>query len=382
MEKLHKKTPLYSCRICNYNTVSRNNYIRHSSTAKHIKRANGDREETEKLHQKTPRYYCDTCDFITNNNNDYTRHLSTEKHKNRPNGVESSINNTDGYQCGCGKIYAVSGSLWRHKKKCSLQSNYTSANILHGNQNVVRSDSNRSIDENNHDGINYTIQENTQQNTQQLLSVDMFMDIMKQNKELQNLLVEEVKFLRSSQSGYVTNNNTINNNAHSNNTNSNNSFNLNVFLNEHCKDAINMSEFIQSLVITSEDLERTGKVGFVKSMSEIFIKGLKQLDVNKRPIHCTDLKRESIYMKDHDKWEKETDDKSRFYQAIQKLTMKNIKQLKNWEIENPEFSDVESETYDRYFRITKHFMGGIGEDDKKFKDKIITNVIHSVKIPQ
>jgi len=265
----------------------------------------------------------------------------------------------DAFVCSkCNKTYKSRVGLWGHNKKCSLQTD--------------------SKDENNQEGITYSIHENSSP----IFSMEMFMEFMKQNKEVQTMFIEQNnKFMEKFAELSASPKNVIAN-AHSNNTNSNNSFNLNVFLNEHCKDAINMSEFIQSLVITSEDLERTGKVGFVKSMSEIFIKGLKMLDVNKRPIHCTDLKRESIYMKDHDKWEKETDDKSRFYQAIQKLTMKNIKQLKKWEIENPEFSDVESETYDRYFRITKHFMGGIGEDDKKFKDKIITNVIHSVKIPQ
>ena len=221
-----------------------------------------------------------------------------------------------------------------------------------------------------------------QNNAQQTLSMNTFVEIMKQNKEVQNVLIEQNNKLMEKITELVAvpqNTMANSNNTNSNNTN-NNSFNLNVFLNEHCKDAINMSEFIKSLAITSADLERTGKVGFVKGMSEIFINGLKQLDVNKRPIHCTDVKRESIYMKDEDKWEK--DDKSRFHQAIQRLTVKNIKQLRNWEIENPEFSNVESETYDKYFQITKNIMGGIGEDDKKFKDKIVSNVIHTVKIPQ
>jgi hypothetical protein len=250
--------------------------------------------------------------------------------------------NAEEFICECGKEYKYRQGLWCHKRKCRIQE-------YNGNREP----------------------------SAPVISNEMVLALISQNKELQSLLANEIKILRSSHSGPVAN--TI---ANCNNTNSNNSFNLNVFLNEHCKDAINMSEFIKSLAITSADLERTGKVGFVKGMSEIFINGLKQLDVNKRPIHCTDVKRESIYMKDEDKWEKDNDEKSRFHQAIQRLTVKNIKQLRNWEIENPEFSNVESKTYDTYFQITKNIMGGIGEDDKKFKDKIVTNVIHSVKIPQ
>ena len=372
METLKEKTHKYSCGVCDLFTSNHNDYTRHLTTAKHTRAVNGDGEETRSLTEKTHKYSCDLCDFFTGNHNDYTRHLTTEKHKNRVNGNVVSIKNADGYQCGCGKLYAMSGSLWRHKKKCSQKPDNIS------------------------DGISYSIQEDTSQtltmdmfmeimkqnNAQQTLSMNTFVEIMKQNKEVQNVLIEQNNKLMEKITELVAvpqNTMANSNNTNSNNTN-NNSFNLNVFLNEHCKDAINMSEFIKSLAITSADLERTGKVGFVKGMSEIFINGLKQLDVNKRPIHCTDVKRESIYMKDEDKWEK--DDKSRFHQAIQRLTVKNIKQLRNWEIENPEFSNVESETYDKYFQITKNIMGGIGEDDKKFKDKIVSNVIHTVKIPQ
>ena len=313
---------------------------------------------TESCQNVAFKYSCETCYYNTGNKTNYAKHLLTSKHCSLTSVNKKVAKGSDAFICKkCNKTYKSRVGLWGHSKKCSIQT------VSH--------------DGNNSEGVGYVIQETTNQNSQQTLSMEVFMAIIKQNKEVHTILVEQTnKFMEKITELVAVPQNTI---ANCNNTNSNNSFNLNVFLNEHCKDAINMSEFIKSLAITSADLERTGKVGFVKGMSEIFINGLKQLDVNKRPIHCTDVKRESIYMKDEDKWEK--DDKGRFHQAIQRLTVKNIKQLRNWEMENPEFSNVDSETYDKYFQITKHIMGGIGEDDKKFKDKIVSNVIHTVKIP-
>jgi hypothetical protein len=343
-EKIRKK---FFCVFCDYTTCDNKDFNKHNTTRKHL----CNESATKKSEKIRNGLFCDVCDFIGSDHNDFITHSSSRLHLLKLSAADLSDDIQKNYTCiNCNKSYINRTGLWRHKKKCSL-----------------KSDSN--------DGISYSIQENSPQNT--LATMELFMEIIKQNKEVHTILVDQTnKFMEKITELVAVPQNTI---ANCNNTNSNNSFNLNVFLNEHCKDAINMSEFIKSLAITSADLERTGKVGFVKGMSEIFINGLKQLDVNKRPIHCTDVKRESIYMKDEDKWEK--DDKGRFHHAIQRLTIKNIKQLRNWEMENPEFSNVESETYDTYFQITKNIMGGIGEDDKKFKDKIVTNVIHTVKIP-
>jgi len=134
------------------------------------------------------------------------------------------------------------------------------------------------------------------------------------------------------------------------------------------EDAINMDDFINSLEVTVENRH-------VDGITRIFINGLKELDISERPIHCTDLKRESVY---DDKWEKESDDKPRLHRAI---AVKNIKQLRNWEIENPDFTIIDTKASDDYFQITKHCMGGVGDDDRKFKDKVIRNIINTVKIP-
>jgi ABC-type lipoprotein release transport system permease subunit len=174
--------------------------------------------------------------------------------------------------------------------------------------------------------------------------------------------------------------NTITNTT--NNTNSNNRFNLNLFLNEQCKDALNLNDFINSLKVTVEDLERTGKLGYVEGISNIFLNGLRELDIYTRPIHCTDLKRETVYVKDKDKWEKETEDKSKLKQAVKQIATKNLKQLKTWQLENPEFSNFDSKENEQYMIISKSSLGGYDkEEDEKYQENIIKNVLKETKVP-
>ena len=138
----------------------------------------------------------------------------------------------------------------------------------------------------------------------------------------------------------------------------NNKFNLNVFLNETCKDAINMSEFIDTLQINPESVEYTGIHGYVNGITKIFMDGLNQLDVHERPIHCTDLKRETLYIKEEDKWEKDTEDKTRFKSALDKVVNRNVAQVRHWEDENPRCKIPETEEYEFYFVIARQSLGG------------------------
>lgn len=304
--------------------------------------------------KKSPKYSCDVCNVNTSNIYDFNKHILTQKHINRARGDEEEIKNEKklqqksiGYSCDCGKKYSVSGSLWRHKKSCSF------------------------LPENKIEPKEEPPQNNN----------DLVVMLINQNKELQNLLIEERKiFIEEINKSRCVQNNTINNS--NNNNNSNNSFNLNFFLNEQCKNAVNLVDFIDSLQVGIKDLERTGKVGYVEGISQIFLEGLKGLDVYNRPIHCTDLKRETVYVRDQDKWEKENEEKTKLNQAVKQITVKNLKQLPKWEKENPEYSNVESKKSDEYMEISKSSLGGYdSEEDKKYKESIIKNVLKHTKVP-
>jgi hypothetical protein len=195
-------------------------------------------------------------------------------------------------------------------------------------------------------------------------------DLIKQNQQLQQQIIE-----LSKEKSIITNN-TINNNC-INKT----KFNLNFFLNEQCKDALNISDFIKSLSLQISDLENTGKLGYVEGISKIFVNGLKDIDIYKRPLHCCDAKREIIYIKDEDKWEKEKDEKVKLKTAIKQITNKNIHQLSYWIEKNPECKDYSSSKNDEYLQIISNSMCGLSMEEINTNiDKIIHNVSKEVVI--
>jgi hypothetical protein len=191
-------------------------------------------------------------------------------------------------------------------------------------------------------------------------------ETQKQNQTLTNKLYEICK--------NGTNNTMINNNSH------NKTFNLNVFLNEQCKDAMNITEFVESLQIQMSDLENVGKLGFVEGISNIIIKNLKNLDVTQRPIHCTDKKRETLYIKDEDKWEKEDDEKKKLRKVIKRVASKNQRLLSKFKEEHPDCSKASSKYSDQYNKIIVESMGGSGDNDIEKEDKIIKKITNVTTI--
>jgi hypothetical protein len=154
-----------------------------------------------------------------------------------------------------------------------------------------------------------------------------------------------------------------------------------VFLNEQCKDALNINEFVNSLVLGVKELEQTAKLGYVEGISKIFIDGLNQLNIYKRPLHCNDSKREIFYIKDDDKWVKETDNKDKITNAIKHIANKNIKQISNWQKENPEYMDPDSKQNDKYMKMLCEVMSGsTKEEQQRNYSKIIKNVSKEVVI--
>ena len=295
------------------------------------------------LPQKTPTFECINCDFINNNKKDLNRHFLTAKHIDASKCYEnaSKITPTKNY-CICGKEYKHESSFYRHKKKCLQKEE-------------------KEGEEKNKD-LNPEI-------TPQLI-----LSIMNQNQELHQILIEQNKtMLEISKNSQI--NNTINNNNSHNKT-----FNLQVFLNETCKDAMNIMDFVDSIKISLSDIESIGELGFVNGMSKLIIKNLNALDENMRPVHCNDLKRSSLFVKDANVWSKEDDNNNKLKKAIKSIAHKNICALPEWRKKYPDCIYSESKKSDQYNHIVIEAMGGSGDNDDEKADKIISKIAKTITI--
>jgi len=279
----------------------------------------------QKVAKVAKNFECLTCDYNTSKKSNYDKHLLTIMHTKKEKNI-MSINN---FKCdGCKKTYQSKNGLWVHKKKCKE---------LHSLTNLV-------------------------------------VEVVKQNQEFQKLIIEQNKqIINLSKTINITNNNCT--------TVTNNSFNINLFLNEKCKDALNINDFVHSLNVTLSDLENVGTTGFINGISNIFVKGLKELDIYKRPVHCSDLKRETIYIKGENVWEKENEEKEKIKKAIKEIANKNIQKISEWTIAHPSCKNSSSKTNDQYLKILNESMCSETkeEDDEKY-NKIIKNVVKEVII--
>ena len=295
--------------------------------------------------QKNPKIlYCENCNFKSINKKDYNRHLNTAKHKILSNTIEKPQKTPKplSYICDCGKEYKHNSSLWNHKKKC----NYVDSELI----------------------------DDTPPNT--MIDSSLVIELLKENKELRELMVEQNKHIIdiAKNSGNTTNNNTTN-------ITNNNKFNLNVFLNETCKDAINLNDFIQSIELNTEDFIRTGELGFVKGISNIMVERIRDMEPHTRPIHCTDLKREVVYVKDSNKWAKEDENKTHLRKAVRIVANKNKEQVHPWRALNPNSDILDTPECDKFFAYTKASLGGYGkEEGLKFENKIINNILKETVI--
>jgi hypothetical protein len=281
---------------------------------------------TQKNVQK---YCCQHCDFNSCKKNDYDRHVSTQKHKNNILTTDDNEKHAKKHTCDyCEKEYNDRAGLWRHKKKCQE--------------------------------INDDVQQDDNSDK------DLIMMLVKQNSEL----LEVIK--------NGTHNTT---NSHNNTTNSNNkTFNLQFFLNETCKDAMNIMDFVDSIKLQISDLENVGKIGYVEGISNIITTNLKAMDVTQRPVHCTDQKREVLYIKDEDKWEKEDDARRKIKKAIKRVVSKNQRLLPQFKEIHPDCIRASSRYSDQYNKIIIESCGGSGDNDIEKEDKIIRNIAKTVTI--
>jgi len=283
------------------------------------------------------RFFCEKCDYKTNKKSSYDIHILSIKH----NATTQNLPTCKKYICTiCSKAFNDRAGLWRHEKMPCEPQESSSETTNHHNE-----------------------------------PPDFTMKLIEQNQELIKQLVE----LSKNQTNNITNN--TNNSNNSNNSNNNTSFNLNFYLNDTCKDALNMNEFVDSLVLNLNDLEETVRVGYANGISKIFINGLKKLDVCKRPLHCSDAKRSTLYVKNADQWIKETDEKPILTKAIKQVANKNIQNIFEWQKKNPEYRDPESKQNDRYNKLICETMSGsTTEEQLKNYEKIVSNVVKEVSI--
>jgi len=291
-------------------------------------------------------FYCEKCDFNCSKSSNWAAHLSTRKHQMVKN--DNSKNAEKNIHCICGRSFSFTSGLSRHRKACSF---VLSAELVETQEPTVAPN----------------------------INTEIMSEIIKQNNEFKTLLIEQqnkimeqnTKIMEMAKPTNVITNNTTNNTQ----------FNLNVFLNETCKDALNMVDFVNNIKLEIKDLENVGHYGYIEGITNIIMKNLNTIEVSKRPIHCTDLKRETMYIKDDDKWNKDNAEKTKLKKLIGRVADKNLQQLQQWRELNPECLNPEHQKYDFCIDMYKNALGGYGEEEQnKFDDKIIRNVAKHVLV--
>jgi hypothetical protein len=280
----------------------------------------------------------------------------TAKHKNRTNLDKIEHKNAEQpithYTCkNCSKNYKARNSLWYHEQKCTSR-----AKIQSEKETLLHADD--------------------------PMQTSLILELVKQNQEFKQLLIEQNKtIIEVAKNNQINNNNTINNNTISNSHSNNKTFNLNFFLNETCKDAMNMKDFIKSLELSLPELEKMGEIGFAEGMSRVFVNRLNSLDITKRPIHCSDVKREIIHIKDDNKWERDNANLDRLRKIIKQLTHKNILRVDDWKKANPGCTEYNSRKNDQYLKLNMEAIGPVDEaEEKRDFGKIIRRVAESTAI--
>jgi hypothetical protein len=308
-----------------------------------------------------PKFYCDVCDYGTCRKSNYDEHILTSKHKKRSNGnhcqsISSKKQQSIKYACQfCGKEYNDNSGLWKHKKKCGIE--------------------NIASNENSENDENEVKLESTNSNNSLEITPELIFSLIKQNNEFQQTIIEQnkaiVELCKNSQTNNIFNTNTNSNNK---------TFNLQVFLNETCKDAMNISDFVESVKLQVSDLENVGKVGYIEGISNIIIKNLNALEVEKRPVHCADQKREVMYVKDDNIWEKEDESNKKLRKAIRMIAHKNICMMKAFREKYPDCEEYDSKKSSQYNKIVYEAMGGKGDNEYEKDTKIIKKIAKVVGI--
>ena len=280
---------------------------------------------------------CELCDYNTCKTSDFKKHLETIKHKMKHNETfETELHQkvAKNLQCSCGISFNNRTTLWRHKKKCNFET--------------------QQIKEQTPQSLNF-------------ITTELIMELIKDNKEMKQIILEQNNTINNLVKNGVTN---ANGNTNSLNNNNNKTFNLQFFLNETCKNAMNITDFVETIKLQLSDLEKFGEVGYVEGISNIITSNLKAMDVTVRPVHCTDKKRETMYIKDENEWKKEDDNKTKLRKMIKNIAHKNIVLLPQFREKYPEYKNSSSRVSDRYDKMVVEAMVCDNEKD----NKIIHNI--------
>jgi len=294
------------------------------------------------------KFQCEKCNYLTCNSRDFKKHLQTKKHMSVTQATESNgfgdfcplTEENDQYIClYCNKKYADRTGLWRHKKKCeekNKKENQIIENKKIESKTIIEKD-------------------------------DLIQFLINENKEFKQMMLEMAK-----------NSNTNNSYNHTNSHNK--TFNLQLFLNETCKDAMNIMDFVNSIEIDLDDLEKVGELGYVNGMTNIILKNLKALDITKRPLHCTDAKREIMYVKDDNKWEKENENKDKMKMALKYIVHKNAIMLNVFKAKYPDCIKSYSNRCDQYNKLVIEVLGGKGDNEIQNNEKILKRIAKEMTI--
>ena len=301
--------------------------------------------EEENLKKRDPRFVCVSCNFKCYMKCDWDRHILRPKHINNvlsENSEEKKTNKT--YNCKCGRIFSTSSGLWKHEQKCGLDK--------HSDEKSSQIDSN------------------------------LVFQLIKQNDDFKNLIIDQTKIIMEQNKTIVDaikqNNNTVNT---TNNVNShNNTFNLQLFLHEECKDAMNMSEFLESIKYQLADVISVGELGYVNGISKLIISNLNALEVTKRPVHCTDEKRETIYIKDAGVWAKD-EDNNKLRRLIKSVSNRNFKHTRLYKEKYPDCTRSDSKYSDIYNKMIIEATGGGSKcNDFESENKIMKKIVKVITI--
>jgi len=291
---------------------------------------------TKKEPKRADQFECLKCNFICSKKSSYTRHILTAKHKNL---TEKEPKSSEFICKLCHKEYKTRMGLWQHKRKCS--------STLHISSHYSNCDK---------------------------PDMNSFMQLIKQNSDFKELIVQQNQtIIELAKKDTITNHNSTTHNNHQ-------KFNLNFFLNDTCKDAMNMSEFIQNIDIDFSEIENIGKLGYVSGMTNMILSRIKQLDITKRPLHCTDLKRETMYIKDNDEWDKDSPNNDKLHHMIQFIARKNYQTIPIWRTNHPECTISDHPKFNVCVDMMKNVLGDVGKEQFNLDRKVIKKLSKAILV--
>ena len=309
-------------------------------------------------------YTCKLCNYKTRNKNNFQKHLLTRKHENTTKYNEKLQNIAEQYICECGKSYPYRASLYNHRKKCTKSQEIQNSTNNDGENNIKMALSesekvtNKDLGKQPENNINQIDTNNIDTNNIDYHS--MIIRLIDQNAEFKNLLIKQ-----QDQIGELIPK------VGNNNTNIKQRFNVNIFLNEQCKDAINMHDFIKQIEVSLDNLLTTRDKGLSEGISNVFIENMNKLSLYERPLHCTDLKRETLYIKDNNVWEKDGD-KSRIKSALREISSAQFRSVKKWMDDNPDYEENETKQ-EEFINLIRNCSENIDSVDDKIIKRLCNN---------